>query len=114
MAEQILKLNECAHRAHANSVAHGFWADGLPSESSLTECVQLILSKLALITEEVGEAVSAVRHAGTAEDNTGEELADICIRVFDLAVALDINLEQQINHKMAINEKRPFMHGKNS
>ena len=74
--------------------------------------VGIVLSKLALIVEEVGEVVSAVRHMGQDQDNTGEELADICIRVFDLAVALDINLEQEIVNKMSVNEKRPMLHGK--
>lgn len=40
------------------------------------------------------------------------ELADIVIRVFDLAGALGINLEQEVLNKMAYNETRPHKHGK--
>lgn len=39
------------------------------------------------------------------------ELADIVIRVFDLAGALNIDLEEVILRKMAYNETRPYRHG---
>lgn len=98
------KLNEYADRAYENSKAHGFW-DGLNPED-----IWVTLGKLALITEEVGEAVSAVRHTDNA--NLAEELSDIVIRVMDLAVARGINLEHFIVDKMDKNESRPRMHGK--
>lgn len=72
----------------------------------------LILSWLAKITEEVGEAVTAVRKDDM--ENLAEEFADIVIRVADSCAELNIDLEEEIIKKMKINSGRPFMHGKNS
>jgi len=69
----------------------------------------LILAWLALVTTEVSEAVEAIRHGDM--DNYAEELADIVIRVFDIAYQTDVDLEKAIVEKMAINKKRPHMHG---
>lgn len=40
------------------------------------------------------------------------ELADILIRVFDLAGALGIDLEAEVELKMNYNKSRPYKHGK--
>ena len=64
-----------------------------------------VLEKLALIASEVGEAVNECRGDEPTEE-FGIELADICLRVFDLAHEQGINLEQCILDKMEINEKR--------
>ena len=63
-----------------------------------------------LITTEVAEAAEAVRLEDG--DNFCEELADVCIRVFDLAGGLGINLEHEIAKKMAFNRNREPLHGK--
>jgi NTP pyrophosphatase (non-canonical NTP hydrolase) len=63
------------------------------------------LESLALIASEVGEAVNECR----GEEPTSafsEELADIILRVFDLAVTHGVDLEYQIQQKMLINEGR--------
>jgi NTP pyrophosphatase (non-canonical NTP hydrolase) len=70
----------------------------------------LILSWLAKIDSEVGEAVEAVRNDDM--NNLAEELADIVIRVFDTATCLDICMETAIKKKMEINRNRPAKHGK--
>lgn len=70
----------------------------------------VILEMLAKIGSEVGEAVSAVQHG---DDNAmHDELADICIRVFDLAGWLGIDFGSRIIGKMQYNRTRPFLHGK--
>lgn len=62
-----------------------------------------VLEALALIASEVGEAVNECRgDEPTAE--FGEELADICLRVFDLAKWQGIDLQQSIVNKIAKNE----------
>jgi len=64
-----------------------------------------VLEALALIASEVGEAVNECRgDAPTAE--FGVELADIILRVADLAHWHGINLAEVIAAKMAVNEER--------
>lgn len=80
----------------------------------------IIAQKLALIDSEVAEALEEHRahgfEASVREDGKpegwGSELADIFIRLGDLAVATGVNLEQEIVNKMAFNNTRPIKHGK--
>lgn len=64
---------------------------------------------LALIHSEVSEALEADRKGDL--DNFVEELADVCIRTFDLCGSRGIDLEQVILKKMEYNKSRPLMHG---
>lgn len=64
---------------------------------------------LALIHSEVSEALEADRK-GDAE-NFVEELADVCIRVFDLCGSRGIDLGAAIEAKMEKNLGRSHMHG---
>ncbi len=64
---------------------------------------------LALIHSEVSEALEAFRKNDLA--NFGEELADIIIRVLDCAPGLGVDIELQINGKLAVNRKREWRHG---
>ncbi|KEF40434.1 putative pyrophosphatase [Schinkia azotoformans MEV2011] len=64
---------------------------------------------LALIHSEVSEALEADRK-GNAE-NFAEELADVCIRVFDLCGAKGVDLESAILNKMKRNKSRTYKHG---
>lgn len=97
-------LNDYAHRVHQTAIDKGFWDSVDVSEGS--DC----LAKLMLVVTEVAEAAEAVRKGD--DENFAEELADICIRVFDLAEGSGVNLEQAIVDKMQKNESRPHMHGK--
>jgi len=63
------------------------------------------LEYLALIASEVGEAVNECR-GPTPSARLGEELADIVLRVIDMATELDIDLEAQLLKKMLINAAR--------
>lgn len=60
------------------------------------------LECLALIASEVGEAVNECR-GDKPTGKLGVELADITLRVFDLAVSQGIDIEAEIKTKMAIN-----------
>lgn len=64
---------------------------------------------LALIHSEVSEALEADRKGN--KENFKEELADICIRVFDVCGKMDIDLEAAILKKMEFNKIRPYKHG---
>lgn len=66
-------------------------------------------TSLALIHSEVSEALEADR-IGDA-DHFSEELADVCIRVFDLCGHKNIDLGAAIIKKMEKNKSRPYRHG---
>ena len=83
-----------------------------------------IAAKLCLIHSEVSEALEEVRGKRPITETGGSaslrgdkpkgfasELADIVIRVFDLAGGLGIDIAEAIRIKMAYNESRPFRHG---
>lgn len=65
---------------------------------------------LALIHSEVSEALEADRKGD--QENFEEELADVCIRIFDLCGLMGIDLEKAIIDKMGYNTTRPRKHGK--
>lgn len=102
---QVRALSE---RIYANAKEKGFH-EYTPEFGVGGRDTRHILSWLMLVTTEVAEAAEAVRKGDRA--NFSEELADICIRVFDCAEALQVNLEQEIISKMVKNESRPILHG---
>jgi len=64
-----------------------------------------VLEALALVASEVGEAINECRNEKPT-DAFGEELADIVLRVLDIAHWQDIDIEQKIIDKMEKNENR--------
>jgi NTP pyrophosphatase (non-canonical NTP hydrolase) len=64
---------------------------------------------LALIHSEVSEALEADRKGD--HENFVEELADVCIRIFDLCGSRGIDLETAISKKMERNKMRSYKHG---
>jgi NTP pyrophosphatase (non-canonical NTP hydrolase) len=78
--------------------------------------------KLLLVVGEVAEAHEEIRsnndphYTYYSEDNKPEgfefELADVLIRVLDLAGALNIDIGARVDEKLAYNESRPYMHGR--
>lgn len=123
-------INDLCAAAHENAKEKGFYE----VEPSIPE-------RLCLIHEEVSEALQADRKGidtnleehsiaellsiSTKKDNAfknvfgvcvkgtfEDELADICIRVFDLAAHQGIDLESHIKAKMRYNKMRPYKHGK--
>jgi NTP pyrophosphatase (non-canonical NTP hydrolase) len=91
-------ISKIAEEIHKNAKAHGWW-----------DCKRSIPELLCLIHSEVSEALEAYRKMDW--DNLAEELADIIIRVFDMAESLDIEIEKEILRKHEINKKRPYRHG---
>ena len=119
MSEAPKTLNELARDCHENSKAHGFY-DGynrlrniLSVNEYRFELGEMHVSRLlALIHSEVSEALEAVRKGQLKNDDFQEELADVLIRVFDLAGWLGIDLDEVVKKKMAFNQMRPHKHGK--
>jgi NTP pyrophosphatase (non-canonical NTP hydrolase) len=103
-----MNLNELRDRAHDNSKKHGFWQ----GNTNIGE-------KLMLIVTEVAEAMECYRENEMYNAKTPEgkpvgfasELADVFIRIGDLAGHLDIDLDKAVADKMAYNETRSFRHG---
>lgn len=117
---QIVEAHESLDRlvaeAYDNATEHGFsqiYDDlmaAVPVEQRRAMRRTILLAKLALITSEVGEAVSALQHG----DDTAfaEEVADIVIRVLDLCGGAQIDLGDEVLQKMQYNRKRTYLHGK--
>lgn len=92
------------YECHQYAKGAGFWDELDPND------VHHVLSKLALIHSEVSEALEAARKGD--DENFAEELADILIRIFDLAGATRVNLGFALIQKMNKNKTRPYKHGK--
>jgi NTP pyrophosphatase (non-canonical NTP hydrolase) len=111
-------LNDLAKEIYETSKSKGFWSIDQVSEFSIVPI------KLALIGDEVSEALRVHRDEYVdspqemnnmtmdQEQDFVEELADIVIRVLDLAGGLGLDIEQSIDAKVKKNKDRPYRHGK--
>lgn len=96
-------INALSNECHSIAADHGFW------DGAYVDPIQFKLARMALIHSEVSEAVEAIRKD---DDQVIEELADICIRVFDYCGGYNLDLGSAILSKMETNRNRPHMHGK--
>ena len=94
-----MTITELVERAHGNASEKGFW-------NNRREVGTLLM----LIVTELAEALEADRHGDMK--NFTEEIADTFIRLADFCGGMMIDIEQAILDKMAINEQRPYLHGK--
>lgn len=110
-------LTKLAEECHERSCANGFW------ESSTADAPTATLeaaTKIGLIGSEVSEVLEAWREAEPfgpcAKDprlsKVDEEMADVFIRLLDLAHFLGCDLGQAVALKMAYNANRPYKHSK--
>ena len=93
-----MTIPEWQRELHENAKAHGWWETDRP-----------IPELLCLIHSEVSEALEAYRDRDMAL--FAEELADVVIRLFDLAERFGIDMEAEIERKHRINKRRPYRHG---
>lgn len=111
-----MEIKELVEKAHENAKNKGFWEDyeGLEDFECKANYLGLVNNaignRLMLLVGEVGEAQEALRK--NDYENFKEELADIAIRLGDLAGGLNIDLQEEILKKMEKNTKRPYKHGK--
>jgi len=100
-----MTLRELQEQAFAGAEQKGF-------HESLAWDRYGVLVRLCLIHTEVSEAAQAVkRHGIVTRQEIAEELADILIRLGDLAEGLGIDLSTAVQAKMAKNETRPYLYG---
>lgn len=104
--EQTISLNKLANRIKSWRQSKEFHT---PSTIKGHD-VDMMLGKLMLVTTEVSEAAEAARDHDMG--NFREELADIIIRVLDIAAATQTDIEHCIDAKMRYNEQRPKGHGR--
>lgn len=102
-----MRLSELPQEAHGAAVAAG-WYDGIWGPTP-----EGVAVRLALIHAEVSEALEEVRRPGPelVTPALGEELADVVLRVADLAGWLEIDLAAAVQSKMEINRTRTRRHG---
>ena len=93
-----MEFSILAREIHENARKHGWWDTRRP-----------VPELLCLVHSEVSEALEAYRISD--ELNFREELADILIRVCDMAEGLGIDIEREVLAKHEINRKRSFRHG---
>jgi NTP pyrophosphatase (non-canonical NTP hydrolase) len=78
------------------------------------DCTDLLYmaTRIALIHEEVSEALKELRTIPYNRELFAGELADILIRTGDLAILAGIDLDHATRIKMAYNKTREPKHGK--
>lgn len=120
MTSKILKellyqevLTTLALDIHKSQREKGFYFKGV--EINLDQKLMLIVGEVAEAHEELRSNVNP-HHVYYREDGKPEgfefELADVLIRVLDLAGALGIAIGARVDEKLAYNESRPHMHGR--
>lgn len=108
------ELNNASIQAGKNSFKHGFYTPvsigEAPTRLEHVTQGELMLGKLALVHSEVSEAAEAVRENDS--EKFIEELADIVIRVMDIAGNGGWDLGNVVVRKMEKNATREQRHGK--
>ena len=120
-------INELAKEVHENAKNHGFF----DTEKNIGEMLALIHSEVSEALEcdrkdkyfkrlqlplsnyaQLPNLTFQIQFAQDVKDTFEDELADIVIRVMDLAAFKGINLEQHIKAKIRFNALREHKHGK--
>lgn len=108
-----MHFNDIINEAHQTATKNGFWDDRRDNPIGIATALMLINSELV-------EAMNVDRVTDVAKlevghpdlEKFGEELADVVIRLADLAGYLNLDMDYIITTKLEINRSRPRKHGK--
>lgn len=112
-------LGQLAEECHRRSRDNGFWVSSLATVGDNYSTLE-VAAKIALIQSECSELLEAWREQDPYADcekdprlsKLDEEMADIAIRLLDLAHMLGLDLGNAIRLKMEYNATRPYKHSK--
>jgi NTP pyrophosphatase (non-canonical NTP hydrolase) len=102
-------IGELVKSAHQNAVNKGWYEE----PRTFGDMIALIHSELSEALEDyrIGHNPNKVWYEGKKPCGIPIELADACIRIFDMCGYFGIDLEKAIREKMAYNATRPQRHG---
>lgn len=103
-----MNLNILATEIYQNNVDKGFWE----RDRSVGEVIALIHSEASEALEDWRDGHMQIRFEGPKPAGFPIELADIIIRVLDIAHKLGIDIEDAIIMKHNYNLTRPRLHGR--
>lgn len=102
----VRSFDNVANAVHATAKDKGWWDDDRNDGEAI-----------ALMHSELSEALEALRHGNPADDKIPEfsgveaELADVIIRIMDMAPARGWRIGEAVVAKIAFNKTRERMHG---
>ena len=123
-AQFIEAWNGVAEQAYHNAFNKGFWDARTSIEANAGEGLSgaaraaVDTQAIALVICEAAEAIEALRHGNPPDDKIPEfsgveaELADVLIRIMDLATGRGWRVAEALVAKMSMNQGREKLHGK--
>ena len=109
--EEDMTISNLQKEIHKTAREKGFW----DQQRNIGELIALCHSELSEALEEIrsGSEPDRILHHGYMKpEGFPIELADLIIRVLDMAEGLGIDLEKAIRIKIAYNKTRERKHGK--
>ena len=98
--------------SEASEALEAFRESGDPLASWETYEVQLIGGKIKNLSREQVELMGfTTEHLVGKPEGVGSELADVLIRVFDIAEHYGLDMDYEVQRKMDYNETRELKHG---